>query len=81
MPFTVDLVMTSIKSCRKSKVFGKDKLSIFHMKNHGHRATEYITALFNLSVTNCQIPDIWKSSLIIPILQPGKYTSKNLHIG
>ena len=37
---------------------------------------EYITALFNLSVTNCQIPAIWKSSLIIPIPKPGKDTSQ-----
>ena len=39
------------------------------------RAIDYITALFNLSVTTCQIPAIWKSSLIFPILKPGKDTS------
>ena len=36
---------------------------------------EYITALFNLSVTTCHILAIWKSSLIIPIPKPGKDTS------
>ena len=36
---------------------------------------EYITALFNLSVTTCQISAIWKSSLIIPIPNPVKDTS------
>ena len=46
--FTADLVMNAIKSCRYSKAFGPDKLSIFHI--------EYITTLFNLSVTTCQIP-------------------------
>ena len=35
-----------------------------------------LTALFNLSVTNCQIPAIWKSSLFIPIPMPGKDTSQ-----
>ena len=30
----------------------------------------------NFSVTNCQIPAIWKSSLIIPIPKPGKDTSQ-----
>ena len=35
-----------------------------------------ITTLFNLSVTTCQIPAIWKSSLIIPIPKPGKDTSQ-----
>ena len=73
--FTTDLVMRAIKSCCNSKAFGPDKLSIFHLKNLGPRAIEYITALFNLSVTTCQIPAIWKSSLIIPIPKPGKDTS------
>ena len=72
--FTVDIVTRAIKSCRNSKAFGPDKLSIFHLINLGPRAIEYITALFNLSVTNCQIPAIWKSSLIIPIPKPGKDT-------
>ena len=35
---------------------------------------QYITTLFNLSVTTCQIPAIWKSSLIIPISKSGKDT-------
>ena len=49
--FIVDLVMRAIKSCRNSKAFGQDILSISHLKNLGPRAIEYITALFNLSVT------------------------------
>ena len=69
------LVTRETKSCRNSKVFGPDKLSIFHLKDLGPRAIEYITAFFNLSVTTCQIPAIWKSSLIIPIPKPGKDTS------
>ena len=55
-----------------SKAFGPVKLSIFHLKNLGPRAIEYVTVLFNLSVTTCQILAIWKSSLIIPIPEPGK---------
>ena len=47
--FTTDLVRRAIKSCRNSKAFGPDKLRIFHLKNLGPRAIEYITALFNLS--------------------------------
>ena len=74
--FTADIVMKAIKSCRNSKAFGPDKLSIFHFKHLGSRAIEYITALFNLSVTTCQIPAIWKSSLVIPIQKPDKDTSQ-----
>ena len=73
--FTTDLVRRAIKSCRNSKAFGPDKLSIFHLKNLWHRAIEYITTLFNLSVTTCQISAIWKSSMMIPIPKPGKDTS------
>ena len=53
----------------------RTKLSIFHLKNLGPRAIEYITAIFNLSLTTCQIPAIWKSSLIITIPKPGKDTT------
>ena len=65
--FITDLVRRAIKSCRNSKAFGPNKLSIFHLKHLGPRAIEYITTLFNLSVTTCQIPAIWKCLLIIPI--------------
>ena len=44
-----------IKSCRNSKVFGPDKLSIFHLNHLGPKAIEYITALFILSVTTYSI--------------------------
>ena len=74
--FTADIVTRAIKSCRNNKAFGPHKFSIFHLKNLEPRAIEYITALINLSVTNCQIPAIWKSSLIISIPKPGKDTSQ-----
>ena len=73
--FTTDLGKRAIKRCRNSKVFGPYKHSIFHLKHLGHRAIDYITALFNLSVTACQNPAIWKYSLIIPIPKPGKDTT------
>ena len=42
--FTTDLVRRAIKRCRNSKAFGPDKLCIFHLKHHGPRDIEYITA-------------------------------------
>ena len=36
--FTADIVTRAIKSCRNSKAFGPDKISIFHLKNLGPRA-------------------------------------------
>ena len=74
--FTTDLVMKAFRSCRNSKAFDPDNLSIFHLKHLGPRAIEYITTLFYLSATTCRIPAIWNSSLIIPIPKPDKDTSQ-----
>ena len=70
--FTTDQVTKGISSCSHTRAFGPDKLSIFHLKHLGSRGIEYLTALFNDSVTSCRIPSIWKSSIVIPIPKPGK---------
>ena len=59
-----------ISNCSNTKAFGHDKLSIFHLKNLGLKAIEYITAFYNDSVTSCRIPAIWKSSIVVPIPKP-----------
>ena len=73
MTFTTDKVTKGISSCSKTRAFGPDKLSIFHLKHLGSRGIEYLNALFNDSVTSCRIPSIWKSSIVIP--NPGKDSS------
>ena len=60
--FTTDQVTKGLRSCSNTQAFGPDKLSIFHLKHLGSRVIEYLTALFNDSVTFCRIPSIWKSS-------------------
>ena len=75
MTFTTDQLITGISNCSNTKAFGPDKLSIFHLKNLGPKAIENLTTLFNDSVTSCQIPAIWKSSIVIPIPKPGKDSS------
>ena len=42
--FTTDLMRSAIKSCRNSKTFGPDKLSIFHMKYRGPRTINISTS-------------------------------------
>ena len=39
--FTSDQVSSAIKSCRSSRAYGPDSLSIFHLKNLGPLATEH----------------------------------------
>ena len=74
--FTSDQVTSAIKSCRSSRVYGPDTLSIFHLKNLGPLATEHLTALYNDSLKSCRLPSIWKTSLVIPIPKPGKDSSQ-----
>ena len=74
--FTSDQVTSAIKSCRSSRAYGPDTLSIFHLKNLGPLATEHLTALYNDSLKSCRLPSIWKTSLVIPIPKPGKDPSR-----
>ena len=73
--FITDQVIKGISNCSNTKAFGPLKLCIFHRKNLGPRAIEYLTTLFNDSVTSCRIPVIWKSSIVILIPKPGKHSS------
>ena len=73
--FTADQVIIGIHNCNNTNAFGPDKLSIFHLKNLGPKAIEYLTALFNDSVTSCRIQSIYKSYIVIPIPKPGKDSS------
>ena len=74
--FTSDQVTSEIKSCRNSRAYGPDSLSIFHLKNLGPLATEHLAALYNDSIQSCRLPSIWKTSLVIPIPKPGKDSSQ-----
>ena len=73
--FTANQVTKIISNCINTRSFGPEKPSIFHLKNLGPKAIEYFTALFNESVTSCQIPANWKSSIVITIPKPGKHSS------
>ena len=70
--FTSDQAISAIKSCRCSRAYGPDSLSIFHLKNLGPLATEHLTTLYNDSFKSFRLPSIWKTSLVIPILKSGK---------
>ena len=71
-----DQVTSAIKSCRSSRAYGSDSLSIFHLKNLGPIATEHLTALYNDPLKFYPLPSIWKTSLVIPIPKPGKASSQ-----
>ena len=71
--FTSDQVTSAIKSCRSSRAYGPDSLSIFHLKKLGPLSTEHLTKLYN----DFRLPSIWKTSLVIQNHKPGKDSSKS----
>ena len=70
--FTTEQTMAAVKQLKASKALGPDKISNLHLKHLGPLALGYLTKIFDLSIATSQIPDIWKSSTIIPLLKPNK---------
>jgi len=62
----------AIKKSKASKAIGPDKMSNMHLKHLGPKAVKYLTQIYNLSLSHSVIPDIWKKSVVIPLLKPGK---------
>ena len=77
MSFTTSQTEAAIKQARASKARGPDNISNLHLKHLGPAAIAYLTSIFNLSLRNSQIPDIWKSSIILPLLKPGKQATES----
>ena len=70
--FTVDETAKVIQTAPASKAFGPDGITAIHLKHLGPQALTYLTELFNCSLRQCIIPDIWKTSTIVPLPKPGK---------
>jgi hypothetical protein len=62
----------AIKNSKNNNSTGPDNINIKHLKHLGPIAIDYLTCIFNLSVNENIIPQIWKLSKIIPILKPCK---------
>ena len=62
----------AIKRSKNSTATGPDGICILHLKHMGPLALGYLTNLFNISVANADIPSIWKSALVLPVLKTGK---------
>ena len=71
-PFSPHHVSRAIRLGGNSRAAGPDGLTILHLKHLGPLAIAYLTHLFNLSYNHSNIPAIWKSATIIPLLKPGK---------
>jgi hypothetical protein len=71
-PFTPALTEEAIHKSSSSTATGPDGLTLLHLKHLGPAGIGYLTDLFNLSVRDSVVPDVWKKALILPVLKPGK---------
>ena len=71
-PFSDSDTVGAIKLSKSSPAAGPNDLTMLHMKHLGPLGIRYATHMFNLSVQAADIPAIWKSAHIIPVLKPGK---------
>ena len=71
-PFTTESVDKAIRNSGNSRAAGPDGLTIHQLKHLGPLGLLFLTTLYNLSYNNADIPSIWKSAIIIPLLKPGK---------
>ena len=76
IPFSENDTIAAIKASKNSTAAGPTGSTMLHLKHLGPLGIRYLTHLNNLSVQNADIPSIWKSALIVPILKPGKPADK-----
>ena len=70
--FTPADTKEAIRLAKSSTANGPDGMSTLHLKKLAQGAINYLTNIFNLSISTGQKPEIWHKAIIIPILKPGK---------
>ena len=75
--FTAEETTKAIKQSKSSKALGPDHISNLHLKHLGPAGIQYLTHIYNLSMSTSQLPSIWKTSIIIPLPKPGKDHSES----
>ena len=70
--FTPADTKEAIRLAKSSTSFGQDWMSCLQIKKLAQGSINYLTNIFNLSISTGQIPEIWHKAMIIPILKAGK---------
>jgi hypothetical protein len=70
--FSPAQVQEAINKSKSSKAIGPDDISPIMLKNLGPHGIRFLTSIYNKSINETTIPDIWKTAKIIPLLKPGK---------
>ena len=61
-----------MRLAKLSTAIGPGGMNTLHLKKLDHGAINYLTNVFNLSISTGLIPEIWHKAIIIPIPKPGK---------
>ena len=62
----------AIRLAKSSTAIGPDGMSTLHLKKLDQGVINNLINIFNLSISNGQIPEIWHKVIIIPIIKPGE---------
>jgi hypothetical protein len=71
-------VYIAIRASKYFTAVGPDGLTTIHLKLLGQRALRYLTKLLIIPIRHADIPAIWKSAHIVPILKPGEPADQGL---
>ncbi|KAL4006490.1 solute carrier family 24 (sodium/potassium/calcium exchanger), member 5 [Sarotherodon galilaeus] len=71
VPFSVQEVCKGLKLLDPRKSPGPDLLDPYFLKLAADFVAEPLTTLFNLTLDMNEIPSVWKSAFVIPLLQGG----------
>lgn len=70
-PFTVLEVHKALKTLDHRKPPGPDMMEPYFLKLAANFIAEPLSILFNLSIKTKEIPSVWKSAFILPLLKGG----------
>ena len=77
LPFSVQVVHKALKSLDQRKPAGPDLSDPCFLNLAADFIAEPLTSLFNLTLECNEIPKIWKSALVLPLLKGGDPTLLN----
>ena len=76
-PFTHNDVLNALLSIDPKKSTGEDCLDAFFLKVAAPLICEHITHIFNLSVSQSIVPNVWKMAHITPLHKGGDVNDRN----
>ena len=74
-PYTMAELKRAIKKMREKGAPGPDNIPPSFLKNLGEKALNELLEIFNLSLDEAVLPQIWRNAIIIPLLKQGKPAS------